>query len=262
MRSFMEERRLCSNRGIAGIIALLALLVMIAAASSVSFAADTVYTEGALKYTIKNDSITIVGYFGKDKTVTVPNQIAGIPVNTIAKGAFDGTAATEVKLPDTITSIQEGAIGSNTTVVFNSNTSEPEVVKPTDPPADSGGGEVQKDLPEGTKIDGEKHDYVVTKGASGSTLEGARLKDSDGRTYTVNANDEIVDDETGSVVEKLPKGSYSSISSVDSEEVDVDLDDTIFGVSSKKVVGGAIIVVLIAGAIVGYMIYRRRSENY
>ena len=62
---------------------------------------DSVYTEGALHYTIADESITITGYFGKDAAVTVPASIAGIPVNTIAKGAFtDNDNVKTVDLPD------------------------------------------------------------------------------------------------------------------------------------------------------------------
>lgn len=109
--------------------------------------AATVYTEGALHYTIADESITITGYFGKDAAVTVPASIAGIPVNTIAKGAFTGNDNVKtVDLPDTITAVEEGAFASGITVNYNSNVnggntpgdSKPDDSKPDDSkPADN-----------------------------------------------------------------------------------------------------------------------------
>ena len=79
------------------------LSLLMALAMTATALAATVYTEGALHYTIADESITITGYFGKDAAVTVPASIAGIPVNTIAKGAFTGNDNVKtVDLPDTI----------------------------------------------------------------------------------------------------------------------------------------------------------------
>ena len=84
------------------LIPVLLSLLMALAMTGTALAA-TVYTEGALHYTIADESITITGYFGKDAAVTVPASIAGIPVNTIAKGAFTGNDNVKtVDLPDTI----------------------------------------------------------------------------------------------------------------------------------------------------------------
>ena len=84
--------------------------------------AATVYTEDALNYTIMDESITIIGYFGKDAEVTIPASIAGVPVNTIAKGAFmDNSNVKTVNLPDTITTVEEGAFAAGITVNYNSN---------------------------------------------------------------------------------------------------------------------------------------------
>ena len=84
--------------------------------------ADTIYTEGALNYTIADESITITDYFGKDAEVTVPASIAGTPVNTIAAGAFaHNDSVKKVNLPDTITSVEEGAFAAGITVNYQSN---------------------------------------------------------------------------------------------------------------------------------------------
>ena len=117
------------------------LSLLMALAMTATALAATVYTEGALHYTIADESITITGYFGKDAAVTVPASIAGIPVNTIAKGAFtDNDNVKTVDLPDTITAVEEGAFASGITVNYNSNVnggntpgdSKPDDSKPDD----------------------------------------------------------------------------------------------------------------------------------
>lgn len=117
------------------------LSLLMALAMTATALAATVYTEGALHYTIADESITITGYFGKDAAVTVPASIAGIPVNTIAKGAFTGNDNVKtVDLPDTITAVEEGAFASGITVNYNSNVnggntpgdSKPDDNKPAD----------------------------------------------------------------------------------------------------------------------------------
>lgn len=122
------------------LIPVLLSLLMALAMTGTALAA-TVYTEGALHYTIADESITITGYFGKDAAVTVPASIAGIPVNTIAKGAFTGNDNVKtVDLPDTITAVEEGAFASGITVNYNSNVnggntpgdSKPDDSKPDD----------------------------------------------------------------------------------------------------------------------------------
>ena len=113
------------------LLALLCVLALLAALPCAALADGTVYTEGTLYYTVANDSITIVGCFGKKTEITVPASIAGLPVNTIASGAFaDNKYLQTLYLPDTITSIQGGAIGSGVGVVYNANTDYPSLVPP------------------------------------------------------------------------------------------------------------------------------------
>lgn len=84
--------------------------------------ADTIYTEGYLKYVLEGESISICGYFGSEKEVTIPSSIAGYPVSKIAKGAFtDSKTVEKLILPDTIMTIEEGAIGQGMTVVYDGN---------------------------------------------------------------------------------------------------------------------------------------------
>lgn len=115
---------------------LAALLCALMFILSVPFAAhaadDTVYTEGTLYYTIGEETVTIVGCFGRKTEVTVPASIAGYPVNTIASGAFTTNRYLEqLNLPDTITAIGEGAIAEGIHVIYNANTDHPQDV-PTD----------------------------------------------------------------------------------------------------------------------------------
>ena len=129
------------------LIPVLLSLLMALPMTATALAAN-VYTEGALHYTIADESITITGYFGKDAAVTVPASIAGIPVNTIAKGAFTGNDNVKtVDLPDTITAVEEGAFASGITVNYNSNInggntpddSKPDDNKPADNKPNNGG---------------------------------------------------------------------------------------------------------------------------
>ena len=92
-----------------------------------------VYTEGYFEYQVKDGGIVICGYFGRESVVTVPASIAGYPVSVIGTGAFSGCEQVDkINLPDTIMTIQEGAIGGTQTVVYNSNTDD-EVERVPDP---------------------------------------------------------------------------------------------------------------------------------
>lgn len=149
------------------LIPLLLALVMALSLTAVA-SASTVYTEGALYYTIADESITITGYFGRDEVVTVPASIAGIPVNTIAKGAFTGSSAARVvDLPDTITTVEEGAFASGITVNYNSN-----IVQPDDPtPPDDGKQDGTTKPGDPAKPDDGKKDDTTKPGNSGGTTD-------------------------------------------------------------------------------------------
>lgn len=143
------------------------LSLLMALTMTATALAATVYTEGALHYTIADESITITGYFGKDAAVTVPASIAGIPVNTIAKGAFTGNDNVKtVDLPDTITAVEEGAFASGITVNYNSNVNggnTPDDSKPDDSKPDDS-------KPDDSKPDDNKPaDNKPNNGGSGTT---------------------------------------------------------------------------------------------
>ena len=136
------------------LLAALLAVGLVGVSAPAARADDTVYTEGTLYYTITNESITITGCFGKNEEIRVPAMIAGIPVNTIASGAFaENQYVKKVYLPDTISKVEPGAFGDWVKVIYNANTDHPQDTptdlilglltpaasdppEPTDPPAE------------------------------------------------------------------------------------------------------------------------------
>ncbi len=93
-------------------------LVLVLALSVTARAGDT-YIDGYFRYTLDDGSVTVTAYTGRAATVAVPPMMGGNPVNTIAAGAFaDNAAVTRVYLPDTVTTVREGAFGPGQTAVF------------------------------------------------------------------------------------------------------------------------------------------------
>lgn len=186
------------------------LSLLMALTMTATALAATVYTEGALHYTIADESITITGYFGKDAAVTVPASIAGIPVNTIAKGAFtDNDNVKTVDLPDTITAVEEGAFASGITVNYNSNVSggntpgdskpddsKPDDNKPADNKPNNGGSGATTGADTGTvDVDnsGTAGDTTGTTGGAG----GAEDTGIDEGTVSVDDLPDSGDSQTG-----------------------------------------------------------------
>ena len=198
------------------LIPLLLALVMALSLTAVA-SASTVYTEGALYYTIADESITITGYFGRDEVVTVPASIAGIPVNTIAKGAFTGSSAARVvDLPDTITTVEEGAFASGITVNYNSN-----IVQPDDPtPPDDGKQDDPTKPGDPTKPDDGKKDDTTKPGNSGGTTDTGSVDVDNG-----NAGNNGNTGNTGNTGTAGNTGSTGNTGNVDSGIVDSDLDE-------------------------------------
>lgn len=63
----------------------------------------------AFQWEATDNGIVITGYLGKADTVTVPGQIDGQTVTTIAAGAFRDAACHTVILPDTLLIVETGA---------------------------------------------------------------------------------------------------------------------------------------------------------
>lgn len=199
------------------------LSLLMALTMTATALAATVYTEGALHYTIADESITITGYFGKDAAVTVPASIAGIPVNTIAKGAFTGNDNVKtVDLPDTITAVEEGAFASGITVNYNSNVnggSTPDDSKPDDSKPDDSKPDDNK--PADNKPDDNKPNNGGS-GADTSTVDvdnPGTAGDTTGTTGgTGGAEDTGIDEGTVSV-DDLPDSADSQTGAQDSTAV-------------------------------------------
>ncbi len=101
------------------LLAVIAFCVIFVCAPLRAKAAE-VFTNGYFQYVVEDHSVKIVSYFGTQEEVTVPNMIAGNPVNEIAKDAFAGNQdVKKVNLPDTIMTIEEGAFGEGQTVVYD-----------------------------------------------------------------------------------------------------------------------------------------------
>lgn len=196
------------------------LSLLMALAMTATALATTVYTEGALHYTIADESITITGYFGKDAAVTVPASIAGIPVNTIAKGAFTGNDNVKtVDLPDTITAVEEGAFASGITVNYNSNVNggnTPDDSKPDDSKPDDS-------KPDDSKPDDNKPaDNKPNNGGSGTTGgadTGTVDVDSSGTTGDTGIDEGTGIDEATVSVDDLPDSADSQTGAQDSAAV-------------------------------------------
>lgn len=60
-----------------------ALLIGCVPVASVALTTDT-----GLEYTVSDTAVTITAYSGEDTTVEVPATLNGLPVTTIAAGAF------------------------------------------------------------------------------------------------------------------------------------------------------------------------------
>jgi len=56
---------------------------------------------------------TIVSYNGKDTIIVIPDQIGGVPVKAIGKGAFVNNNLISVTIPNSVTSIGFGAFWHN-----------------------------------------------------------------------------------------------------------------------------------------------------
>lgn len=98
-------------------IKIILLVITVLLSSNDSVFAETIYTEGALNYVIRDGSIVIVGYFGVDKEVVVPDHIGTYVVTGIASKALVKDCIEKVILPETVISVEEGAIKEHTVAV-------------------------------------------------------------------------------------------------------------------------------------------------
>ena len=57
----------------------------------------------------QDSGAVITGYTGQDRQLVIPGKLGGVPVMSIAQGAFAGAACGQIVLPDTLRSIDNGA---------------------------------------------------------------------------------------------------------------------------------------------------------
>ena len=166
------------------------------------------YVHGYLHYTVADDSVTITAYTGDEEDVTVPSMIGGNPVNVIAGGAFAGSSAKMVYLPDTIMSVEEGAFSSGQSVVYASANAEngagngigtdlpPEYTSPQDPPSE--------DVPPQEAPPRDAPEPVGISDAEGNLV----TADTEGNLILVgtDGNETVLDDSVKYSVETTSKG--------------------------------------------------------
>lgn len=100
------------------ILVLLIALGILFRSPTVIYAEECEYTEGDLVYIIERGGAIITGYFGSDRTVVIPKEIAGLPVSEIGERAFIDSSVTKIILPDSIMKISEQAIPPNCQVEY------------------------------------------------------------------------------------------------------------------------------------------------
>ena len=158
------RRSLCSTFAVASI-----LIVMLV--PSLAFAET--YAHGYLRYEVADQSVTITGYEGREEAVTVPAMIGGNPVNAIAAGAFaDASTVVAVYLPDTVTSVEQGAFGVGQAVVFGGRAGG---AAGSAGDGDASGGNEPDDAAGGDASDGSGNDT----GANDASGQGAPESPSD-----------------------------------------------------------------------------------
>ncbi|WP_461246726.1 leucine-rich repeat domain-containing protein [Treponema sp. R6D11] len=63
--------------------------------------------------------ITITGYVGKEKYLTIPGTANGMPIVAIAKEAFRGKGLISITIPDSVTAIGDSAFAGNELIRAN-----------------------------------------------------------------------------------------------------------------------------------------------
>ena len=97
-------------------LALALALAMVACATVVTDSSDADAT--GLEYRATLDKVTIIGYTGDDKVVTIPETIDGGTVKEISNSAFEGSDITEVIIPKSVELIGDFAFSSCTSLEY------------------------------------------------------------------------------------------------------------------------------------------------
>lgn len=90
------------------VIILLLTIVIGVLISPKTYAATT--DDGLFEYTvIRSEYVSISSYLGNETTVTILSSIEGYPVTTIGNSSFRGCTSTNIIIPNSVTTIMEGA---------------------------------------------------------------------------------------------------------------------------------------------------------
>ena len=110
---------------------MLLLLSVLFSLLPLSAADDTVYSEGYFKYTISGDTAAIVGYFGSESEIVIPDSLGGRKVTEIRGRIFrSDLPLKKLTLPDTLTSIDDALLTALTqlrVVILQSRSISPRV---------------------------------------------------------------------------------------------------------------------------------------
>lgn len=155
--------------------------------------------EGDFSYTIKNGTVSISGYTGKDRAVIIPSAIKGMPVREIGRSAFYNlTDLTSVAIPEGVLSIEilafsgctaltkmtiPASVSKISSFVFSDCPNLPEfIVDPANPHYNSIDGVLFNET--GTDLisfpGGKKGSYIIPDGVT--TLYGGAFKGCAGLT--------------------------------------------------------------------------------
>lgn len=235
--------------------------------------AATEYVDGYIRYTVEDGSVTITGYNGRESEVTIPSQIAGIPVNTIGAGAFiNSSSVTKVNLPDTIMTIEEGAFGLAQTVVYNSNTDDSVVTDPTqpaEPPTEEPGADagtegmqqsgvdaVQQPGIESTQTPAQKTEAPVTQAADNfsglnkaGSVEEVEVDFAD--ISEQDTSEKIADD---SKSDNVKEESIQNNGSANETQMDTEK-------SGGSIVFFVMIIIMLVAAAAGVFVYRKKGRR-
>ena len=247
------------NKYLSIILLLLFIMVSSDAFAIITYASE-VYSNGYFRYTVDDYSVTIISYNGKEKEVTVPNMIAGNPVNVIKKGAFaDNKTVDVIHLPDTIMSVEEGAFGESQKVIYDYDNNDPGggTLREEDSHQIENGNyeDKNKNMSNNNKsyiaVDNEENLVFINEDGTEVVLDDTRaytsitdtegntvIKDSSGKTVDIltdgtieyiDSNDNLIifDTKTGSKTIEAPDGDYGY------EEAQVDDPDIVSSEKSK-----------------------------
>lgn len=237
---------------------LLVLTLCFSAFSANAFADGEVFSHGYFYYTVADKSITIVGYFGDETEVTVPSMIAGIPVNEIAPGAFDGTTVQVVHLPDTVTTVPEDA-GENTRIYADQEQTLPaqseQQTNTTSPVSSSSEESI---IVDGEDLPGASDAEILNPGAA--VAEQVTVEDPSADTEpspSPTAAPSSTDKQTPAAKPDLENAAKDEAVNESTAEAESDLDTT----DSVNIVPVIVVLAVAVCAVIAYAFLRKNAKK-